>query len=295
MSAAKNNDIIRSLSDPLVRQLAWACFAPPLIADFSNLANKVTAPAFELHEDRYQQLLALDNKPAPLHRYLAEHCKSQRLGLVFESLWHFFIHHDPETELIAHNLPIREQGRTLGEFDILYFCKRRNRAIHLELAVKYFMATPQPLVAGDQFSYWLGPNSLDRLDIKWQRMLSHQLALLATPAAQSVLADLSLDTVDQEVAIKGWLFHHRDGTPMHTSINSQHPRGMWWPRSQFLQEHDLENWRYLVKPQWLADFPTAKAVDAAAIALSEKRPVMLINAEGERVMLTPDHWPDSIT
>lgn len=287
-------DKLRSLNDPRVRQLAWACFAPPLIADFSNLAAKVTAPAFELHEDRYRQLLALDAKPAPLHQYLAEHCRSQRLGLVFESLWHFFLRHDPDTELIAHNLPIREQGRTLGELDVLYFCQRRQRTIHLELAVKYFMATPEPRVAGDAFSYWLGPNSRDRLDIKWQRMLNHQLALLATPAAQNALSELALTDIEQEIALKGWLFHHRDGTPLHAAINPQHQRGTWWPTSQFLDEHSLQDWRYLVKPQWFADDKTATDIDASVIALSEKRPVMLINAEGERIMLTPDHWPDSI-
>ena len=285
---------LHSLNDPMVRQLAWACFAPPLIADFSNLADKVTAPAFELHEDRYQRLLALDARPAPLHAYMAEHCKSQRLGLVFESLWHFFLAHDPEVELITHNLPVREGGRTLGEVDILYFCKQRKRAIHLELAVKYFLATAEPQVAGDGFSHWLGPNSLDRLDIKWQRMLSHQLALLSTPAAEKALASFALPAVDQEVAIKGWLFHHRAGTTLHPNLNPQHPRGLWWPRSQFLQEHAVQAWRYLPKPLWLADEKSATEIDASVIALSEKRPVMLINGEGERIMLTPDHWPKSI-
>lgn len=288
------NEKLASLKDPRVRQLAWACFAPPLIADFRNLAAKVTAPAFELHEDRYRQLLALDANPAPLHQHLAEHCRSQRLGLVYESLWHFFLQHDAETDLIAHNLPIREGGKTLGEFDVLYYCHRRHRAIHLELAVKYFMATAEPCVRTDTFSYWLGPNSRDRLDIKWQRMASHQLALLSTPTAQGVLSELSLENVAQEVAIKGWLFHHRDGTPLHADINPQHQRGTWWPGSYFVREHSLSDWRYLVKPDWLADEKSATNIDDAVIALATKRPVMLINHIGERVMLTPDHWPGSI-
>ena len=288
------NGLIPSFNDPMVRQLAWACLAPPLIADFRNLADKVTAPAFELHEDRHQRLRALDADPTPLHHYMAEHCRSRRLGLVFEALWHFFIKNDPETEMIAHNLPVREGKKTLGEFDILYFCRRRNRAIHLELAVKYFLATPKPAVQGEDFSYWLGPNSRDRLDIKWQRMLSHQLALPATAAAKKELAERSINEVDQEVAIKGWLFHHRHGTPVHPSLSPQHPRGVWWPRTEFLREHSLARWRYLSKPHWLADESGAKDVDDTALALSEQRPIMLISTEGERLMLTPDNWPAAI-
>lgn len=288
------NEKIRSFKQPLVRQLAWACFSPPLIADFSNLADKVTAPAFELHEDRYRQLMALDADPSPLEHYLAENCRSQRLGLVFESLWHFFLLNDPETELIAHNLPIRDGGTTLGEFDVLYCCRRRQRTIHLELAVKYFMANAQPAKDGNAFSYWLGPNSRDRLDIKWQRMLSHQLALVNTPAAQSALNELGVSGVEQEVAIKGWLFHNRNATVMHSSINPAHQRGLWWPRSQFFDKENLADWHYLVKPQWLADEETATKIDDAVLELSKNRPVMLINTAGERMMLTPDHWPDSI-
>ncbi len=287
-------DILRSFNDPLVRQLAWACFAPPLIADFGNLADKVTAPAFELHEDRYNALLALDANPSALHNYLTEHCRSQRLGLVFEALWHFFLLNDRETELITHNLPIRDAGRTLGELDILYFCHRRQQTIHLELAVKYFMATPSPLVRGDDLSYWLGPNSRDRFDIKWRRMHSHQLALIDTPAAQHVLSEFSLGDLKQEVAFKGWLFHHRRGTPVHENINPEHPRGLWWTKSDFLESQNLTDWRYLVKPRWLADEQGATTIDDSVISLATSRPVMLVNSAGERIMLTPDHWPASI-
>ncbi len=288
------NDKVRAFKQPLVRQLAWACFSPPLIADFSDLADKVTAPAFELHEDRYHRFMALDADPSPLQNYLAENCRSQRLGLVFESLWHFFLQNDPETELIAHNLPIRDKGKTLGELDVLYFCHHRQRAIHLELAVKYFMATEQPAIEDEALSSWLGPNSRDRLDIKWQRMLSHQLALVNRPAAQSILNELAISELEQEVAIKGWLFHHCKVAALSENINPLHERGLWYTRSQFLIEQNPENWLYLVKPDWLADEENAVAIDDSVLALSNRRPVMLINTGGERIMLTPDHWPDSI-
>jgi hypothetical protein len=81
---------------------------------------------------------------------------------------------------------------------------------------------------------------------------------------------------------------------MHSSINPAHQRGLWWPRSQFFDKENLADWHYLVKPQWLADEETATKIDDAVLELSKNRPVMLINTAGERMMLTPDHWPDSI-
>lgn len=281
---------LSSLTDPLVRRLAWACFSEPLIKDFGALADKVTAPVFELHEDRQRWLRQLDADPARLHVFLQKRCHTPRLGLVFEALWHFFLEEDPQTDLLAHNLPVREHGRTLGEFDILYYCRERERAVHLELALKFFMADAQPCIAGDKLSLWLGPNSRDRLDLKWGHLRRHQLALVQTASARKLLEDLGLDDVDQEVSFKGWLFHHREGTPLHTSINPAHPRGQWWPVSA--GDTALQaRWRYLAKPRWLDDYSASQALDETALALAHQRPIMLINARGERRMLAPEIWP----
>lgn len=289
------SNFIHSLKHASVRQLAWACFSEPLIADFSGLAAKVTAPVFELHEDRRRRLQALDQQPEPLLAYMRSHCKSPRLGLRFESYWHYFLETDPEVDLIAHNLPVREEGRTLGEFDVLYFCHQRQTTIHLELAIKFFMATGLTLKTNNLLSVWLGPNSRDRLDIKWRRMRSHQLALSETPAAQRALSQLGISSVAKEVSIKGWLFHQRSDEALHPAINPAHQRGSWLYRRDFLAREEPGNWHYLPKPEWLGDFEQAEMIGERALALCTHRPVMLLNRDGERLMVAPDHWPASIS
>ena len=292
-------DFIHSLQHPRVRQLAWICFSDPLIADFSSLAGdlqgKVTAPAFQLHDARRNWLRALDRTPAPLLDYLAQHCSSPRLGLLFESYWHFFLREDPDTTLVANNVPVRAQGRTLGEFDVIYYCHQRRTHVHLELALKFFMATATAPEPKNSLSYWLGPNSRDRLDIKWARMASHQLALVYAPESREILNEFGVDDFVQEAAVKGWLFHHSQTIPIHPAIHSEHPKGIWQTRSEFLESEDPTQWRYLSKPHWLGDWDDSDPLAEKPLRLATERPIMVLTNSGQRRMIAPDNWPATIS
>ena len=111
---------------PAVRDLAWACFSPPLLHNDQLLADPggLTNCYLELTPQRRDWLAALDRDPSALLEHLAVNAP-RRLGLYFERLWHFFLQADPAVELLAHNLPVRDGGVTLGEFDCLYYCRRR--------------------------------------------------------------------------------------------------------------------------------------------------------------------------
>ena len=67
---------------------------------------------FELDAQRRRWLVQLDEQPEPLLAHLAAR-RSRRLGLYFESLWHFFLQQDPATDLLATNLAVRTADRTL--------------------------------------------------------------------------------------------------------------------------------------------------------------------------------------
>jgi len=192
-----------------VRDLAWACFSPPLLINHQLAEHSagIANTLFSLSDQRRHWLETLDRRPGPLLEFLAA-AKSQRLGLYFERLWQFFLREDTEVELLANNLPVRDGGRTLGEFDCLYFCRRRRLHIHLELAVKYYLgygSTP-PGAAASNTRQWLGPNNRDRLDIKIERLLGHQIRLSESPHAQPSLRELGIDTLSREVEVKGYLF-----------------------------------------------------------------------------------------
>ena len=110
------------LKNKVVRDLAWSCFGPNLIDTFLPTQRQKSLPSggiesleLDLTNGRIQWLLELDQNPESIFIHLS-HLKSSRLGLYFEVLWHFFLRHDSQLELMAHNIPIRSDKRTLGEF-----------------------------------------------------------------------------------------------------------------------------------------------------------------------------------
>ncbi|KZX58789.1 hypothetical protein A3709_17495 [Halioglobus sp. HI00S01] len=190
-----------------VRDLAWSCFSTPMIDCATLPAQMLPATTtncqLRLSRQRRDWLDGLDQQPAPLEAYI-ETTRGGRLGLYFEKLWHFFLEQDPQVDLLATNLAVRHEGRTLGEFDVIYFCRQRRRHIHLELAVKFYLRGPN--VTGSAWEHWLGPNTRDRLDLKVKRMRDHQLALSDREEAAAVLTALGVTALDREMEVKGRLF-----------------------------------------------------------------------------------------
>ena len=296
-----------------VRDLAWACFSAPML-DISNMGNgvdDVVNCAFPLTARRRLWLETLDRDATPLLAHLAGR-RSQRLGLYFESLWHFFLAHDDAVDLVAHNLPVRQEDRTLGEFDILYFCRRRNCHVHLELAVKFYLGRAPGDCTGDAsaWRYWLGPDARDRLDIKMERMLGHQIRLGAAPAALPLLASLGVERLAREIEIKGYLFRplFSDLAPP-TALNRHQRLHPWLPLTALAEaprEIIADGYQVLPRAHWLSAAHLNPA--QASLSLSEleqvlkeemnQRPgprlVAALDCNGEeieRFFVTSDDWP----
>lgn len=269
-----------SLRTPWVRALAWCCFAK---APLDTRQLPAAPPPLALTEARKIWLHKLDQHPQPLLDWLDQRCRSPRLGLVFECLWHFFLDQDPQTELIANNLPIRDNDRSVGELDILYHCHQRDTVVHLELAVKFYLDAGRPLSAGREQSRWLGPDCRDRLDKKIDRLQQHQLPLPHTQWGKSVLADLGIHSWLTELVFAGRLFQAID----HQTTPDQLPSNSWihWREWQTSQLAGLD-WLHLEKPDWFTD--VGRRFNATSSG--PKRPLML-SWNQRRLMLCPDQWP----
>ncbi|CAA0087122.1 Uncharacterised protein [Zhongshania aliphaticivorans] len=279
---------------PLVRALAWSCFSETLITEITTATKTISRPHFPLTQHRLQWLHTLDNNNLKLKTYLNEHCHSTRLGLVFESLWHFFLQEDPDTELIAHNIPVRSNKVTLGEFDLIYYCHQSNRYIHLELAVKFFLgiSNKQSPPGLDQ---WFGPNRADRLDRKLARLSQHQLPLAYTEAGQEVISTFGIEDFDQEIQVSGTLFHDRSDNAEYAALNPNHQRGDWLNISEFESEQSQcsakDKWRYIEKPSWLgAEYNSATQLSKTHLEMARQKPIMLIDAQQQRRFLVADDW-----
>jgi hypothetical protein len=295
-----------------VRDLAWSCFHPPLIhaEQVPGAISDITSCTLELTPSRRLWLEQLDRDATALHDYLS-HRPSHRLGVYFEQLWHFFLQQDPETELIAHNLAVHHQGKTLGEFDCIYYCHQRARHIHLELAVKYFLAAPRGSDTDGVSRVWVGPDNRDRLDLKLDHLLGRQILLGDNPIATQRLHDLGVENPIKEVSFKGYLFKPwAADTPPPPGYNNACHLNEWLTPDQF-ESHiaALTSDAFIILPKmrWLC---TATSLHCREVLSTKELPVwvntylksnsypLLIAAldnntiESSRFFVVPENWPD---
>ena len=298
-----------------VRDLAWACFSPPLLhsAGLAGPGNTVGNCALGLTDARRAWLERLDCDPHPLLAHLAKRPGS-RLGIYFEHLWHFFLAEDPAVDLLANNLQVRDGGRTVGEFDCLYYCHQRQRHIHLELAVKYYLgyrpATgPDARVSGDT---WLGPDTRDRLDLKVEHLMRRQITLGDHHAAAGELQRLGITELEREVEIKGYLFQPlEDPLPPPPGFNRDRRFGRWLARERlgvYLDSLDYDRFLVLPRLSWLAPATAAPGdgdcrddllgrLGKHFLARRQPQLVAALGAGGReraRFFVTGNDWPESL-
>lgn len=299
-----------------VRDLAWACFSPTLLhaRQLTVDGRDVADCGLALTPARQAWLEQLDRDATALHAHLSQR-HSHRLGIYFERLWHFFLEQDPDVELVAHNLAVRSPGKTIGEFDCIYFCHQRQRHFHLELAVKYFLSHRQ--ITGQQSSSrcseWLGPNTQDRLDLKIEHLMLRQTQLGDTPQARELLHKLGIPVPDKEVVIKGYLFQsHIDALPAPHGFNHNCTLGQWLaidalhtylpslgaaaymilPRMKWLSSAHCEN----IKSHFCSDTLQAHLTGHFA---TDERPqlVAALDSAGwelQRFFVTAAGWPNKV-
>ena len=298
-----------------MRDLAWACFSPPLlhISRVTERESGVYACTPQLSPERAAWLARLDRDPALLLEHLSVR-PTHRLGVYFEQLWHFFLQQDPETELIAHNIAVHEAGKTLGEFDAIYYDRQLGCHVHLELAVKYFLGLPRNRGGGYSTNRreWLGPDRRDSLAAKLDRLLQHQSRLGDTAAGRRKLAALNIHTFRREIALKGSLFRPLSAPPPPPpGYNPACEMNLWLTCEQ-LDGHctllDTSTFLILPKMAWLSasQHPACNEkldrheLKAQVLARFENDPhPLLISAidynglEASRFFVTPPAWPDN--
>jgi uncharacterized protein len=237
------------LTDPAVRDLAWLLFSADLLR-----AQPPQGPLADLWADRAeahaaaQWLVRLDGDPTPLRERL-EASRPARLGRYAEILLGWFLEHGPAPRLVAANVPLRHDGRTLGECDFLVETSD-GRRLHWELAVKCYLHTGDSRTALADF---VGPNLRDRFDRKLTHLLDHQLRL----SERDEFASLGYPGPWRaQMFVKGWLFYRAGAVVIDpASLAPDHARGWWVTRSEwsaFAARQGADGWSVLPRLAWLA-------------------------------------------
>lgn len=296
------------LQHPAVRDLAWTLLAAPLLQETGCRQRHPLSASDWWHNP---QLLAdwlqeQERQPTALLDWLAQ-ARSQRLGIHYEHLWQFALQQAPGIQLLAANLPVRQDGQTLGEIDLLL--RDAEGAHHLELAIKLYLGP----VDGDGHlpGNWRGAGRADNLKRKLQHLTEKQLRLSSCLAAQAILATHGIVRPDAELWLSGYLFYPWPGScDAPAGSHPGHARGHWlqlrdWPA--FYTSTPAQRWQPVprdcrlapiaFKPEssWstaqLEDWLHELAVDAAPCLLAGFNQ----NAAGRwtestRVLLLNDQW-----
>jgi hypothetical protein len=190
--------------------------------------------------------------------------KSSRLGLYFEQLFTHLLQSSQHYQLVATNLQIHRDGRTIGEFDCLLRALADSSLIHLELAVKFYLQ----LGTGQQMSDWVGPNYRDRLDIKYEHLLKHQLQLAEHPDVTAWLKARNLTIDSKALFTRGRLYYQLNNFLnasycFPSEVISGHQKGFWCSLDEFTDFQSSKpglKWFKLPKPFWFADI-SSKSLD----------------------------------
>lgn len=286
--------------------LSWVLNSPNLIRQQSAPFPVAEPPS----TNEINALAQLNKDLLPSH--LAK-TKSHFLGSYFESLWQFYLMHSNRYDLIASNLQFHSQGKTFGELDFLAYDHQRDIAIHQEVAIKFYLGSMDEKLG----SRWIGPNAIDRLDLKVAHLRDKQLPLAKHPIVLKKLESLGIKSLKSEALVKGYLFQPAAQTKvaMPNYINPKHLSGSWYRFHELREhlsdkQHQRTSWLKIEKGDWISSDQTFLMHSNQALSLNrmtnflddmnnQNRAHMfaaLIATKdqltvGEKVFVVPNNWP----
>lgn len=245
---------INNYKNQFVRDLAWVIGSPPILI---NNNQPFLEPEF--FENEYKKFVShlneLDKNPQQLIEHI-NNGNTHLLGKYFESLVEYWLKLSPGKKLLAHNLQVFKGRNTVGEYDFIYRDNRNNKVYHLECAGKFYIAHKNI----SDHSNFIGPNAIDNLESKLNKIFNEQILLSKTAAGIDALL---LEDIDQEITpkifFKGYLFYYADLFFSHSYVipkdsNPDHPKG-WWIYAKdidyFLSQRDSK-WTVVQRSNWIS-------------------------------------------
>lgn len=317
---------------PLIRELTWCLCSPNLLAGTRFHQHRLQQPIPYVEIKDWLDSLTVD--PSSLENHMQQ-LKTPRLGFVFEHYWRFYWLHqlgdsynedDDDNESNnkkgkgnwLNNLQVQGNKKTLGEIDMVQ--QQKHQLCHIEMAVKFYLAFEKASPKETEDYWWLGPNCRDRLDLKLHQLDSHQLQLLSSNEAKSLLPEHWQNLpVNTEILLRGQLFYPINNmcNNFDPLLNKQHLNSYWTYQKDLkvLLEREDKNITYipLEKREWLCTPSviapsrelTQQQFTDQSDDLSKTKPTMISAGnwktengekffwqEKQRFFVAPNHWPD---
>jgi hypothetical protein len=305
-----NKPDLSQFETPAVRHLAWLCQSAQLIRD-----PCVFAPEDFLPKDYLATLQTWDKHPT-LAPDILNTPPHYRLGHYVEALYACLLTDLLGWTLLARNLPVRDDGITLGELDFVVQNPLTRDVEHHEIAIKFYLGYHG---SASHPPGWYGPNPRDRLDIKTTRMLQQQRQRALLPASLRALSARGIAAAHiSRVFMPGYLFYPLSQMDNNTapaqipsvstlsSVPASHLRGHWMYLDR-IAETDTTNWVPLIKPHWLGPWlqkntpdPFQRQQTLSAIRQTQSPRLFArleynsgrqLWSEKQRIFVVPSQWP----
>ncbi|MGJ8652070.1 MAG: DUF1853 family protein [Opitutaceae bacterium] len=222
---------------------------------------------------------------------------NQKLGHLYEDALEQLLDASDSLECLASHMQIiDDSGVTLGELDFVLYDKLTEAHIHLELAVKFYLAVETS--NGWEFP---GPDPRDNWQRKLDRMRSHQLVLSQYPESRRLLKErFQVGHVEARQLIYGCIFLPMscEAVPLPDSISESARKGRWLYISEW-DEFFPEVKEVLLVPKvlWPAELcekvrSSLELIDVSQLkAESAGRCTMFVlQGAPEPLFLVPDDW-----
>ena len=175
-----------------------------------------------------------------------------RLGHLVEKIVSELIKSSTNYTIIAENIQIIEDKKTIGELDFIIENTFSKQLIHMELAYKFYLF--DPTLSTESINNWIGPNRNDSLKEKLEKLKTKQFPLLHHDCTQSTLRTVAIDHITQALCLLVSLFIPFEYKGKFSPAFQNAIKGYYINFETFIKYHTEEKTYYLPpKKEWGID------------------------------------------
>jgi hypothetical protein len=160
-----------------------------------------------------------------------------RLGHLVEKIVSELIKSSTNYSIIAENIQIIEDKKTIGELDFIIENTFSKQLIHMELAYKFYLF--DPTLSTESINNWIGPNRNDSLQEKLEKLKTKQFPLLYHKCTQSTLSTVTIEQVLQQLCLLVSLFIPYEYKGHFSSVFQDAIKGYYINFETFIKHHTV--------------------------------------------------------
>jgi len=177
-----------------------------------------------------------------------------RLGHQMEHVFKQLIEHSQDYEIVLHNLPVKNENRTLGEIDFILKDVRSQALLHIELTYKFYIIDPE---ISEPIHQLMGPNRRDMFFTKMEKIKNEQFQLLHSKEGSKALHDNNIDStkISHQTCYKAQLFEpYGVGSVTIRPLNTNCFKG-YWLRFENFKTTEFKPYAFYIpfKSQWVIE------------------------------------------